>query len=167
MKKVIKLVTITAASTILGSAVVPSVVSFADTTNNNSVIVKTNDGTKSFDELYSELSSEKKQEFQDIVNTQGLNYSQQYQLLQDRNAQTTPSRFPSKWKVSVLKKAVEYGAKILGAKMGEKTATDFVNYLTDFEGNIQTGLENGMVKYLHVNRTAAKWAAKTVVFVFF
>lgn len=71
------------------------------------------------------------------------------------------------WKITVIKEAIKYAAKLLGKKLGEKTLADFVNYLTGFEDNIQQGLENGMVKYLHVSRSTAKWVAKTVVFIFF
>ncbi|KAF0392063.1 MULTISPECIES: hypothetical protein [Lactobacillaceae] len=149
----------------LGSVVVPSAVALADTTNQTSVTVKNNNNSKSFDELYSNLSSEKKKEFQEIVQTQGLNHSQQYQILQDRETQSNEPT--TRWKLSVLKKAVKYAAQLVGTKIKEKTLTEFVNYLTDFEDDMQTGLENGMVKYFHVNRTTAKWVAKTVMFVIF
>ncbi|EMF0060829.1 hypothetical protein PFZ79_002686 [Enterococcus hirae] len=71
------------------------------------------------------------------------------------------------WKVTLLKEAVKYAAKLLKRKIGEKTLADFVNYLTGFEDNIQQGLENGMVKFFHINRNTARWVAKTVVFIFF
>lgn len=39
-------------------------------------------------------------------------------------------------------------------------------YLTNFEGYIETGLRNALVKYLHFNDTVAYWTAHTIVFIY-
>lgn len=162
MKKSIKLVTAAATAMMLGGVIAPATISLADSIDNNGISVSKN---KAFDELYSELTPEKKSEFQKLIDSEKLTNEQQYQILQDTytvNHQASP-----RWKVAVLKQAIKYAAKLVGTKLSEKGLADFVNYLTGFEDNIQSGLENGLVKYCHVNRTVAKWAAKTVVFIFF
>lgn len=118
-----------------------------------------------FDKYYNDLSDSKKSEFEDLVRGAGLTQNEQLQILKDKY--TSDREATPRWKAAVLKKGVEFVAKAVGAKLGAKTLTDFVNYLTDFEDNIQEGLENGMVKFLGVNRTVAHWTAKTAMFIFF
>ena len=154
-KKIIALLTVSVVS--LG-AVSPVFETFADTVPATTISTDEN-----FLELYNSLSDEKKAEFITLVQENHLTADEQYQVLKDYVNKPPMAR----WKLAVLREAVKYAAKIVGAKIGEKTIADFVNYLTDFEDHIQDGLENGMVKYFHVNRSVAHWAAKTVVFIFF
>lgn len=154
-KKIIALLTVSVVSV---GAVSPVFQTYADTVPKITISTDEN-----FLKLYNSLSDEKKAEFAALVQENQLTADEQYQVLKDYvNKPLMP-----RWKLTVLKEAVKYAAKIVGAKIGEKTITDFVNYLTDFEDHIQDGLENGMVKYFHISRDTAHWAAKTVVFIFF
>ncbi|MHC9536676.1 hypothetical protein ACVQ8P_02615 [Dellaglioa sp. BT-FLS60] len=164
MIKSVKVVTIMVAVMILGGAVAPSTVAFANNIKTDTV-ADSNSNRKSFSELYSGLSSEKKDEFQTLIEHSNLTKEQQYQLLQDRYNES--NQITPKWKVALLKKAIKYAVKLLQIKISSKSLTDFVNYLTDFEGGLQKGLEKGLIKYVHINKTLAKWTARTVFFIFF
>lgn len=165
MSRNVKLRAVAAVSLMLSGIIVPTTSALADTVNKTNNTIATTNDKKSFTVLYQDLAFEKKIEFAELVKSENLSSTTQYQLLLDRyniSREATP-----RWKTAVLKKAVKYAANLLKVKIGGKSLTSIVNYLTGFEGNIQKGMENGLVKYLHVNRTAAKWAAKTVMFIFF
>ncbi|OTO52012.1 hypothetical protein [Enterococcus faecium] len=154
-KKIIALLTVSVVSV---GAISPAFQTFADTVPASTISTDEN-----FLKLYNTLSDDKKAEFVALVQENHLTADEQYKVLNDYvNKPPMP-----RWKLTVLKEAVKYAAKLVGAKIGEKTIADFVNYLTDFEDHIQDGLENGMVKYFHISRNTAHWAAKTVVFIFF
>lgn len=151
------------AVTMLGGTTLPSVSVFANEKELNYSELLTEDDLLT--SLYNNLSLEKQKEF-DLLTTDG-NFSEQDKIDILKEKYNNNSEGTAKWKVAILKKAVKYVAKLVGAKLSAKTLTDFVNYLTGFEDNVQTGLEKGLVKYLHVNKAVAKWAAKTAMFIFF
>ncbi|RMC41975.1 MULTISPECIES: hypothetical protein [unclassified Lactobacillus] len=149
-------------ATALGSGVLTTQVVHADTIAENQVTQKNNNN---YDSLYDNLTPEKKYEFQELVSANLYTSSEQHKFLQDKVDQD--NQISLRWEVGVIKEAVKYAVKLVGAKLGEKSLADFVDYLTGFEGNIQEGIEKGLIKYLHVNKNVAYWAAKTVVFIFF
>lgn len=150
--------------TALGSGITTTQIVQADTITNTQSI-QGSDNDKEFNSLYSRLSLEKKTEFQDLVNSGLFSNDEQHQILQDKIIQD--NQISLRWKVSVIKSAAKYALKLVGSKLGEKSLADFIDYLTGFEGNIQKGIEKGLIKYAHVNKDVAYWAAKTVVFIFF
>ena len=154
-KKIIALLTVSVVSM---GAISPTFQTFADTVPATTISTDEN-----FLTLYNTLSDDKKAEFVAVVQENHLTVDEQYKVLNDY---VNKSPMP-RWKLTVLKEAVKYAAKLVGAKIGEKTIADFVNYLTNFEDHIQAGLENGMVKYFHISSNTAHWTAKTVVFIFF
>lgn len=90
-------------------------------------------------DLYKRLIKDKQKEFMEIVKGTNLNYQQQVQLLKDR--ENMGQEQEKTLKVSLIKKA----AKILAAKLGEKSIADIADYLFDWEDNLQQGIENYLV----------------------
>ncbi|MCH9265922.1 hypothetical protein [Pediococcus acidilactici] len=175
MKKMAKLFILSSTILAFTGSVGPSITVLADNTNTeatNIPISSSEYNQKNYQKLYNSLSPEKKKEFDEITKDQNLSPTQQYNILQERNNLTQDrttlkqERTPQ-WKLTLLKKAVKYGAKLIGKKLKNKTLASIVNYLTGFENNIQKGLEKAFIKYLHVSKSTAKWVAKTLVFIFF
>ncbi len=162
-----KVIALTAVTVISLSTLAPIGQVFA--MENNSNIALSQKQEKTYDELYSMLTNDKKVEFTNLLKQHDFTWNEKIQLLQSHMQANENSEVITQknWKITLLKKAIKYAARLIGAKLGEKKLTDFVNYLTGFEDNIQQGLENGMVKFFHVNRNTARWVAKTVVFIFF
>lgn len=117
-------------------------------------------------ELYKKLDVDSQKLFIEILNGANLTYSQQVQLLQDKEEfieQENKSLHKSKWKAAVIRKA----AQILAAKIGSKSVADITNYLFEWEDDLQEGMEHYLVDELGWNETAAHWTAKSVMFVLF
>ncbi|ARF67779.1 hypothetical protein B7C51_07950 [Paenibacillus larvae subsp. pulvifaciens] len=112
-------------------------------------------------DLYKRLTKDKQKEFMEIVKGTNLNYQQQVQLLKDR--ENMGQEQEKTLKVSLIKKA----AKILAAKLGEKSIADIADYLFDWEDNLQQGIENYLVDKAGWNTTVAHWTAKTIMFILF
>src|SRR5699024_7291222 len=174
-KKLKKLGVTTLSATMLATGILPAISHAQDNkTKNNSISINskklstTNLGTQFTEQIqkyYNMLSDNKKQEFNSLIKEFQLTENQQLQVLLDKEiAKNSPT---PKWKLAIIKKAIKYAARILGTKLSEKGLADIIDYLTDFEDDLQTGFENAFVKYLHVSRTAAHWAAKTIMFIFF
>lgn len=67
----------------------------------------------------------------------------------------------------VAKPIFRKAEKKFGVKMGQKTLAEFTDYLFEWEGKIQDGIENFLVHKWGWNRKAAHWAAKTIMFIAF
>ncbi|ETW67312.1 hypothetical protein N577_013645 [Lacticaseibacillus rhamnosus 2166] len=89
------------------------------------------------------------------------------QFLQSKAGIADDPAVQARWKVAVIKAVFKAAAKVLGAKMGEKTLSDWVNYLTNFEGDMQDGIQSFLVTQMGWNSTAAYWTARTIVFLAF
>ncbi|MCY9512239.1 hypothetical protein M5W68_20225 [Paenibacillus larvae] len=119
------------------------------------------DGDITNHDLYKRLTKDKQKEFMEIVKGTNLNFQQQVQLLKDRKNMGQEQE--KTLKVSLIKKA----AKILAAKLGEKSIADIADYLFDWEDNLQQGIENYLVDKAGWNTTVAHWTAKTIMFILF
>lgn len=111
------------------------------------------------DELYENLSGDKKKEFKEIVDGLDLNKEEQEELLEQREDEKSTATV--QWKTAVIKKAAE----IIAAKTGEKSVAEVTDFLFEWEDDLQTGMEKALVKYGHFNDTVAHWTAKSVMFV--
>lgn len=69
--------------------------------------------------------------------------------------------------VKVSKPIIIKAAKAIGIKISEKTFADFTDFLFDWQGNLQDGIESFLINYLNFNETVAYWTAKTIMFVAF
>lgn len=122
---------------------------------------------------YGQLSPEKEKELQGLgkefnMTTQDLN---DVKALYLKNAYSVSTR----WKVSAIIKVAKvagsvmekagktFGIKVLAGKTSVKALT---NFLTEWEGKLQDGIEVFLVNR-GWPRTAAYWTAKTIVFVAF
>lgn len=119
--------------------------------------------TESYDVLYDRLSPDDKVTFDAIVAEGQLTPAEALDILQTRDGASVQPR----WKVSVLKAAIKYGAKLVGYKISEKGLASFTDYLFGWSGSMEKRLSDGFVKFFGVNRTVANWTAKTVMFVVF
>lgn len=85
------------------------------------------------------------------------------------NSSLEESKLKAKIVLKVLKAAkpvIKKACKMFGLKMGEKSFADFTDYLFEWEGDLQTGIENSLMK-VGMPKTAAHWTAKTIMFVVF
>jgi len=123
--------------------------------------------SKSFSQLYAELSPEDKANFDTLASHYGWADSEKTQFLQSKAGIADDPAVQARWKVAVIKAVFKAAAKVLGAKMGEKTLSDWVNYLTNFEGDMQDGIQSFLVTQMGWNSTAAYWTARTIVFLAF
>jgi hypothetical protein len=167
MKIKMKIATLALAGSIMGTALVPSFSAFADS-NESSQEFNIPQNNEESNSLFKEngLTDSQQKDFNEIKQSGQFSEQQLNSVLKDKMNQSNPM-FAQKWKIALIKSAIKYGAKLIGKKLEGKTLTDAVNYLTGFEDNIQDGIQNTLVKYLHVNSNVAYWTAKTVVFVFF
>lgn len=114
--------------------------------------------------VYRTLTDAQKQDFADISQGLNLSYTDQADLL-NQYAANRPStgRFQLQWKTTLIKAA----AKLLAAKLGEKSIADFTDFLFGWEGSLQNGIQYYLIHYAHWNSTAAYWTAKSIVFILF
>lgn len=99
-----------------------------------------------------------------MVTHYGWTANEQQEILDVKKSFNTPT---PRIKLAIVKKVAQAVVKVLGAKMASKSVTDIVNFLTDFEGDIQTGIQSFLVQKLHFNSDVAYWTAKTVMFLVF
>lgn len=123
--------------------------------------------SKGFTELYNELSPEDRNNFNILASHYGWSESEKAQILQSKEGIADDPAVQARWKISVIKAVFKAAAKVLGAKMGEKTLSDWVNYLTNFEGGMEDGIQSFLVNRMGWNSTAAYWTARTIVFLAF
>jgi hypothetical protein len=115
--------------------------------------------TDSYDEIYARLSDTDKATFNEIVFENQLSATEQLDLLQTWDGMAAQPR----WKTSVLKLLV--GAALSAAGISNSaTASKMLKAINSSQTNIEKSLENALVKYANVNRSVAKKAAKTAVF---
>lgn len=115
--------------------------------------------TDSYDEIYARLSDTDKAVFHEIILENQLSAAEQLDLLQTWDGMAAQPR----WKTSVLKLLV--GAALSAAGISNSaTASKMVKAITSSQANIEKSLANALVKYANVNRSVAKKAAKTAVF---
>lgn len=69
--------------------------------------------------------------------------------------------------IKVAKATLTKAAKMFGMKMAEKELADFADYLFEWQGDLQDGIENFLVYNWGWSRDAAHWAAKTIMFIAF
>lgn len=69
--------------------------------------------------------------------------------------------------IKVAKPIIIKGAKMFGMKMAEKGIADLTDYLFEWQGALQDGIENFLVNNWGWSTTAAHWVAKTIMFVAF
>jgi hypothetical protein len=116
------------------------------------------------EQLYKQLSSDKKQEFNKLIESKIFNNQELLQILQDREERHPSSPlFESKWKASVIKAV----AKLVASKVGEKSVADVTDFLFSWEGPLQDGIEYYLIHYGHFNSTVAHWTAKSIMFIVF
>lgn len=160
MKKIIQFGVSASLCSLLGMTIIPVLdVKASDTTTVSS------SSEESFNKLYSRLTPEKKTEFNQLVNAGSFSHGEQLEILKSKVANDN-SDLQRGIKLTVVKKIALYVAKITGRSIASKPLKAFVNYLTDFEGKSETGIRNGLVKYLNFNSTAAYWTARTIVFIY-
>lgn len=169
MKKISKKIALSSASAVfLLSTISPAVIAFADSTTlsektNNDLDNKIQE--KEFNSLYDALSPNKKEEFNSLIQFSELTLQEKIEILNYKFQ--SDSQPTARWKVALVRKALQYGGKLIGAKLGEKTISDMINYITNYQGKVETAISNAFVKYVHLNRGVANWVAKTVVFIVF
>lgn len=56
---------------------------------------------------------------------------------------------------------------MFGVKMAEKSFADFTDYLFEWQGKVQDGIESFLINSWGWNKTASHWSAKTIMFVAF
>jgi hypothetical protein len=69
--------------------------------------------------------------------------------------------------VKVAKPIIIKACKMFGVKMAEKSLADFTDFLFEWQGNLQDGIENFLITRWNWNETAAHWTAKTIMFIVF
>ena len=140
----------------------------APTTNdsNTSTAISMTESVSQVNEnpTYQRLSSLKKQQFSEILQGMKLTTTQQLALLEQyAQEHPQPPYGEAKWKTSVIKKI----AKLIAAKVGAKSVSSIMDFLTGWEGQLQDGIQYYLEKYCHFNSTVAYWTAKTIVFLAF
>lgn len=121
---------------------------------------------------YGQLSPEKVRELQELgrefnMTTQDLN---DVKALYLKNAYSISTRGKVGAVVKVVKVAgsvMKKAAKIFGVKLSEKGLASFADYLTEWEGKLEDGIESFLVSQWGWSSTAAHWTAKTIMFVAF
>lgn len=91
--------------------------------------------SKSFLQLYAELCPEDKANFDTLASHYGWSDLEKTVFLQCKAGMLDDPAVQARWKVAVIKAVSKALLKVLGAKMGEKTLSDWVYYLTNFEGD--------------------------------
>lgn len=160
--KQIKLLSSILIASVLATTITPLTV-FAETTNTSPTTTNTNDDQE--DRLYNLLATSQQEEFNEIVKGAGLTKDQQVVLLTEKVSEQRSS-MQRGIKLDAVKEIAKYVAKITGKSLLSKPLKSFVNFITDYEGKAQTGIERGLIKYLHFNKTVAYWTARTVVFIY-
>ncbi|CAK1250505.1 hypothetical protein [Fructobacillus fructosus] len=113
--------------------------------------------SQQFNDLYQQLDESDKEEFNQIINSLNLSEEEQIDLLQQRIENDVPS---FRWKTAIIKAA----ARILAAKLGEKSVADWTDFLFDWEDNFEGGIRYALIHYGNFNSTAAYWTARSIVF---
>ncbi|WP_057828176.1 hypothetical protein [Liquorilactobacillus cacaonum] len=163
MKNLIKLAVSASLCGLLGTAISPVLSVKAD--ENSAIVTNTSSSDEDFNSMYSKLTAEKKQEFNQLVADGNFSKSEQLEILQSKISNDNSDRLRG-IKLTVVKKIALYVAKYTGRSIASKPLKSFVNYLTNFEGKSETGIRNGLIKYLHFSKTAAYWTARTIVFIY-
>lgn len=112
------------------------------------------------DDLYIQLPTDKKEQFDEIVAALSLSENEQLDLLKAYQ-QEHPRRRKRGVKSAVIKKV----ARFIATKLGQKSLVEVTNYLFEWQDNLETGAENYLVKY-GWNRNLAHWTVKTASFIF-
>ena len=118
------------------------------------------------------LSPQKEEQLMEIAKQLNLT-EQEVQELRDLYNKHSSTTMPMR-KIGIITKIVKVSkpiiikaAKAIGIKISEKTFADFTDFLFDWQGNLQDGIESFLINYLKFNETVAYWTAKTIMFVAF
>ncbi|WP_419154233.1 hypothetical protein [Weissella viridescens] len=150
---------------IMVTAFAPVVTIHADT---NSAVVEKDDTTEQIDKLFKQLEPQDQKEFKAIVRGSNMSNTEQVSVLRDKLATYQDGSQPTTAgiKIGTVKAIAKYVAKYTGRSIASKPLKAFINYLTNYEGKAQSGIQNGLVKYLHMNKNVAYWLARTIVFIY-
>ncbi|CIW11511.1 hypothetical protein OLF72_10435 [Streptococcus pneumoniae] len=140
---------------ILGSTI-PAVTVFSDEVT----ITYNSENSSEKNELYNQLSAEKKGQFDELVSNLNLSEQEQLDLLQQYKEEH-PRRAKRGIKSAIIKKV----ARFLAAKVGQKSVVEITDYLFEWQDNLEAGAENYLVQY-GWDRNIAHWTIKTVSFIF-
>lgn len=163
MKSLIKFAVSVSLCSLLGTTIFP--VLNVRAAEKSTTVSNTNSSDEDFNSMYSQLTIEKKQEFNQLVADGNFSQSEQLEILKSKISNDKSDRLRG-IKLTIVKKIALYVAKYTGRSIASKPLKPFVNYLTNFEGKSETGIRNGLIKYLHFNKTAAYWTARTIVFIY-
>lgn len=118
------------------------------------------------------LSPQKEEQLMEIAKQLNLT-EQEVQELRDLYNKHSSTTMPM-GKIGIITKIVNVSKpiiikaeKAIGIKISEKTFADFTDFLFDWQGNLQDGIESFLINYLKFNETVAYWTAKTIMFVAF
>lgn len=171
-KLVLKITALTIATTLSSVLVatstsqVKAASAYGNTTvlNTNVTNIKNKVSDIKSNQLYKQLSSDKKQEFNGLIKSKTFDNQELLQILQDREKEHPSSPlFHAEWKTSVIKTV----AKLVASKVGEKSVSDVTDFLFSWEGPLQDGIEYYLIHYGHFNPTVAHWTAKSIMFIAF
>lgn len=151
-------------SILMSAQALPTIAFASDNLNNTSVYTITEESTL--------LSPEKEEQLMEIANEFNLS-TQEIKELRDLYNEHSTTIIP-RGRIGIILKIVKAAkpiiikaCKMFGVKMAEKSLVDFSDFLFEWQGDLQDGIENFLINRWNWNETAAHWTAKSIMFVVF
>ncbi len=151
-------------SILMSAQSLPTIAFASDNLNNTSVYTIAEESTL--------LSPEKEEQLMEIANEFNLSTQEIKELRYLYNEHSTT--IIPRGRIGIILKIVKAAkpiiikaCKMFGVKMAEKSLADFSDFLFEWQGDLQDGIENFLINYWNWNETAAHWTAKSIMFVVF